>query len=283
MSDKIEETYRCNKCNLVKDRSHFYFRKNGKLSNSSCKECVSLIRKDHYKKHKPQILEERKEYRQENQEKIAEYQKTYRIDNLDYLKELGVIYYQDNRDHIKEYHQVYREENKDKLKKYYEDNKELLNENHRAYCKDNRNSINEWQRGRWRNDPAFRLRANISRSVNISLQKNGSSKNGQSIVQYFDYTFSELKEHLERQFESWMTWDNQGSYNFEIWDDNDPTTWTWQLDHIIPQSDLPYTSMTEDNFKKCWAIENLRPLSAKQNIIDGASRARHNKRKIGNE
>ena len=27
--------------------------------------------------------------------------------------------------------------------------------------------------------------------------------------------------------------------------------------------------MEDDNFKKCWALENLRPLSAKQNIVDG--------------
>lgn len=85
----------------------------------------------------------------------------------------------------------------------------------------------------------------------------------------------ELKEHLERQFESWMTWDNQGRYSAETWDDNDPTTWKWQMDHIIPHSDLPYASMDEDNFKKCWALSNLRPLSAKQNMYDGANRVRH--------
>lgn len=28
--------------------------------------------------------------------------------------------------------------------------------------------------------------------------------------------------------------------------------------------------MEDDNFKRCWALENLRPYSAKQNIIDGA-------------
>jgi hypothetical protein len=28
--------------------------------------------------------------------------------------------------------------------------------------------------------------------------------------------------------------------------------------------------MEDENFKKCWSLENLRPYSAKQNIIDGA-------------
>lgn len=70
------------------------------------------------------------------------------------------------------------------------------------------------------------------------------------------------------QFEPWMTWGNHGRYS-KLWNDNDSLTWTWQIDHIISQSKLPYTSMTDENFKKCWALENLRPLSAKQNIIKG--------------
>ena len=35
--------------------------------------------------------------------------------------------------------------------------------------------------------------------------------------------------------------------------------------------------MSDDNFKKCWALENLRPLAAKLNIKEGAQRIRHNK------
>ena len=46
---------------------------------------------------------------------------------------------------------------------------------------------------------------------------------------------------------------------------------------LIPQSDLPYTSMEDTNFKKCWALENLRPYPAKQNYLDGVYRVRHKK------
>lgn len=74
-----------------------------------------------------------------------------------------------------------------------------------------------------------------------------------------------------------MTWNNWGMYRSKTWDDNDPVTWTWQIDHIIPCSDLPYLSMEDENFKKCWALENLRPYSAKQNLFDGIRRVRHKK------
>jgi hypothetical protein len=72
-----------------------------------------------------------------------------------------------------------------------------------------------------------------------------------------------------------MTWDKWGKYNSRTSNDEDPATWTWQIDHIIPQSNVPYVSMEDENFKKCWALENLRPYSAKKNIIDGSNRIRH--------
>ena len=74
-----------------------------------------------------------------------------------------------------------------------------------------------------------------------------------------------------------MNWDNQGIYNPKTWDDNDTTTWKWQIDHIIPESDFNYITPNDPEFKECWALKNLRPLSAKQNILDGVSRIRHKK------
>jgi hypothetical protein len=76
-----------------------------------------------------------------------------------------------------------------------------------------------------------------------------------------------------------MNWGNRGKFDPKTWDDNDTSTWKWQLDHIIPHSDLPYDSVEDENFKKCWSLENLRPLSAKQNVIDGTLRIRHKKNK----
>ena len=86
----------------------------------------------------------------------------------------------------------------------------------------------------------------------------------------------ELKSHLEQQFESWMNWKNYGKYNKNTWNDNDQLTWTWQIDHIIPHSTFNYESMEDEEFKKCWSLDNLRPYSSKQNFLDGVMRVRHN-------
>jgi len=57
--------------------------------------------------------------------------------------------------------------------------------------------------------------------------------------------------------------------------ENDRTTWTWQLDHIIPQSTFKYTSMEDKKFQNCWALNNLRPYSANLNLLDGVNKIRH--------
>ena len=99
------------------------------------------------------------------------------------------------------------------------------------------------------------------------------------MLRYLPYTMDDLKRHLEAQFEPWMNWDNHGRYDPKTWDDNDPTTWTWQIDHKKPHSEFDYTTMDCQEFRDCWALSNLRPYSAKQNNIDGGSRARHSKKR----
>jgi hypothetical protein len=116
----------------------------------------------------------------------------------------------------------------------------------------------------------------VSTAIFTGLKNNNGSKCGVSIILALPYTIGELKLYLESLFEPWMTWENRGRYVAKKWDDNDPTTWRWQLDHIIPQADLPYDSMEHPNFKKCWALSNLRPLSAKTNVLDGIHKVRHN-------
>lgn len=113
------------------------------------------------------------------------------------------------------------------------------------------------------NDPVYRMRMNISNAVLKALRKGKTSKAGKSILQYLGYTILELKTHIEAQFDANMSWSNYGIY--------------WHVDHIVPQSDLPYLSMEDENFKQCWALKNLRPLEARQNICEGARRTRHRK------
>lgn len=113
-----------------------------------------------------------------------------------------------------------------------------------------------------------RLRMFISSRIWFGLKSTSSSKNNKSCLDFLGYSIQDLKQHLERQFEPWMTWENWGKYYPKTFDENP----TWQIDHIIPHSHFSYTSMEDEQFQKCWSLSNLRPLSAKQNVIDGNRR-----------
>jgi hypothetical protein len=129
-------------------------------------------------------------------------------------------------------------------------------EQKKQYRKDNSDKIRlshkEYERKRLQLDPSFRLRKNIAKTIRDAIKKYSGLKAGVSILKYLPYTIDKLKAYLEKQFDDKMSWDNHGSY--------------WHIDHIIPQSKLPYSSMVEDNFKRCWALENLQPLEAIANI-----------------
>ena len=80
---------------------------------------------------------------------------------------------------------------------------------------------------------------------------------------------------MQSLFEPWMNWNNYGRYDIKSWDDNNSNTWTWQVDHIIPHSTFKYSSMEDEDFKKCWDLKNLRPYSSKLNFEEGVKRVRH--------
>lgn len=153
------------------------------------------------------------------------------------------------KEYNKQYGIDYRDRNKDKIK---EKEKKLY---HKKI-----------------HDPAYKLRKRISIDINHALLRNKSNKSNLSCFKHLNYSCEQLKQHLESQFEPWMTWNNWGVYNIKTWNDSDNSTWTWNIDHIIPKSKFKYTSMKDIEFKKCWALENLRPIGAKQNILDGDKR-----------
>lgn len=65
------------------------------------------------------------------------------------------------------------------------------------------------------------------------------------------FSVSDLKRHLERQFVDGMNWENMG---------------LWHIDHIIPLSKFRYETPDQPEFSAAWALTNLRPAWAVDNI-----------------
>lgn len=119
-------------------------------------------------------------------------------------------------------------------------------------------------------NPIKKARHLVSGSILKFFKRNGKKKN-YSADKFIGYSFHELKQHLENQFEPWMNWDNWKPYDPKMWDDNNPLTWVWNLDHIIPHNYFSYTEPSKES-RACWSLENLRPYSAKQNVIEKHNR-----------
>lgn len=96
-----------------------------------------------------------------------------------------------------------------------------------------------------------RLNRNISELVRLALKKN---KTGwRSSV---GWTMPELKAHLEKHFRFGMSWGNYGK---------------WHLDHIKPRSLFTFSSPHDPQFKECWALSNLQPLWAGENLAKNST------------
>ncbi len=127
----------------------------------------------------------------------------------------------------------------------------------KVYQAKNREKINEYARGWVKRSPSRKKRDVLSRTISkyINRTLNGT-KNGKSWQRLVGYTLEELKKHLEGKFTKRMKWENRGSY--------------WHIDHIIPLAKFNITGPDCVDFKTAWALENLRPLTAKKNIAKGA-------------
>ena len=72
-----------------------------------------------------------------------------------------------------------------------------------------------------------------------------------------DYTLDDLIQHLEKQFQVGMNWANHGRYG-------------WHIDHIKPKASFSFTSSDDIEFRQCWALDNLQPLWAEDNLRKGS-------------
>lgn len=99
-----------------------------------------------------------------------------------------------------------------------------------------------------------RLRNRISRSMNYALR---SGMNGKSWQEAVGYSIKDLKVHIEHQFVGDMSWEKFMLGEIHI-------------DHIRPMSSFSFGDYSDLEFKQCWALENLQPLWAKDNLSKGA-------------
>lgn len=99
-----------------------------------------------------------------------------------------------------------------------------------------------------RKNPIHAVHGRISAQIREAL--NNGKRNFKS-AELVGYSMHDLVLHLERQFTRGMTWGNIGE---------------WHIDHIIPISAFKLTGPDDPTIKEVWALTNLRPLWAEDNL-----------------
>lgn len=165
----------------------------------------------------------------------------------DCINEYARTYYNNISKHKESYKNTrkkYSKNTKDKAKrrsrKHYLENKKQVIKRTTGY-----NSIKR------KTCPIFRLKQLVRNRINDCLKNKGVRKRFKSI-KYLGCTWEELKEHLENQFVTGMSWRNRH---------------LWHIDHIIPLAlfDLSDTKQQEVAFH----VTNLQPLWAHENLKKG--------------
>jgi hypothetical protein len=121
-------------------------------------------------------------------------------------------------------------------------------------CDTTRESQREYNRNYDRRrlavDPQFKI-AKLTRSrLHNAVRQNFKSG---SAVRDLGCSIAELKQHLERQFQPGMTWENYGE---------------WHIDHKRPLASFDLTD--REQFLQAVHYSNLQPLWASENCSKGA-------------
>ena len=139
-------------------------------------------------------------------------------------------------------------------KKWAEQNKEHLSKYIKEYRENNVDKIRQikrdYERNRKSRDPLYKLISNFRTAIYTVLKESNVDKYGH----YFDilqYTPEQLINHLELQFKDTMCWDNYGE---------------WHVDHKLPITHFNISEMGDEEFMRCWSLDNLQPMWGIENI-----------------
>lgn len=236
----------CSSCGEVKPFTAEFFAVDGARLRATCKPCRARQRRD--RRNTSETPEQRdrrlagaRKYQRENREAICAKAQERRGRNKDATALYHRARYEANKETVKA-----------RTKAWREANPERKSENNRRWAAANpdaaRQSALASKRKR-RKQPFVRLAESIGAQVRAALV---GGKSGRSWEQIVGYPRADLVRHLERQFVRGMTWANYGT--------------EWHVDHITPVVAFRAEDPNSPAFKACWALSNLRPLWASENV-----------------
>lgn len=237
-TEPLSEIKACCKCGIAKPATTEFFVKKLAGLSARCKPCLQKAKRDAWARKAEGINAARRaarndETRRRDRQRYAAAPerkranvRAWREANPDKRREIDRRHYEKFRDKKVRQASEWGERNPDRK----------------------RRNVREFYRRKRATDPMYRLRAAVSSLIYGHLK---SGKGGKRTEEVLGYTTADLRQHLERQFEHGMSWDNYGE---------------WHVDHILPVASFKFETADDPEFRACWALSNLRPLWAAENI-----------------
>jgi 5-methylcytosine-specific restriction endonuclease McrA len=169
------------------------------------------------------------------------------VNRKEYMQEYRQKHREERKEYNKEWIRKNLEHYKKNRKEWYEKNKEYIQKQRRE---SNPEYYKNYTKNRYKRDLKFRLSRKIDSRIYKGLKKN---EGGETIKKLLGYTLTDLKKHLQKTTPAGYTWNNYLEGRL-------------QMDHIIPKSNFNFTNPEHVDFKRCWALGNLRLILAKENI-----------------
>lgn len=190
-----------------------------------------------YLKNHEKALKRAREYRLQNPEKVQQQQK----DEYNKHREKYLAREKKKREHNPA---KAREQTKLALRKMRERNPEKVNAWHREYYTTHKEKYQERQKR-----PHVYIATLLRTRVRQALH--GVKKSAKT-MELVGCPIQDLLQHLAKQFQSGMSWDNYGK---------------WHVDHIKPCAFFDLTQASEQ--QRCFHYSNLQPLWARDNLSKG--------------
>ena len=143
--------------------------------------------------------------------------------------------------------------NKDRISKYNKQYKENHIQYYKIYNKiwkkNNRSKIRIYEYNLYKENVEFQITCCLRARMYSALKGEHKSLSTMMLIGCeIDY----LMFHIQKQFQSGMSWDNYG---------------LWHIDHKLPCASFDFSTASEQH--KCFHYSNLQPLWAKDNFCKG--------------
>jgi hypothetical protein len=190
----------------------------------------------YYQEHRTEKIAQSRQYYQDHKAEKAAHDKQYHQDHRTEKVAYDKQYYQNNRAKRLAYRKQYYQNNRAKRLAY----RKQYRENHKI-------EIATQKRNRFYNDIDYKLKTLIRCRIKQSIKNNKQYKHS---IDLLGCSIEEVREHIERQFQQGMNWDNWSVHG-------------WHIDHIIPLSYFDFSDPEQQ--KRACHYTNLRPLWAEDN------------------